>query len=79
MVKLVKIVFVGGTGAERGERLFIDPENRWRLVWSPYNMVAAVLLYLYNMNIRKEYGDTTLLSTLLSMRSTRKLTACRSP
>lgn len=32
MVKLVKIVFVGGTDAERGERLFIDPENRWRLV-----------------------------------------------
>lgn len=48
-------------------------------VWSPYDMVAVLLLllllYLYNVNVRKEYGNTT----VLSMRSKRKFTACRSP
>lgn len=29
--KVVMIAFVGGTDAERGERMFIDPEKKCRL------------------------------------------------
>ena len=34
--QVVKIVFVGGTDAERGEKMFIDPEIT--AVFSPYDM-----------------------------------------
>lgn len=35
-VQVVKIVFVGGTHVERGEKMFIDPEVT--AVFSPYDM-----------------------------------------